>query len=191
MYTAISCHPQRQRDAQKAQDAAWDLQLLRLSRAAEEEEKRTDELRRQKRIQIDRYNMQLARAQQAEWAPCVLYIHTPDFQTVASRYILGVGDEVLYVEGHFLEMATHRVFVSLSAAVRSTWIRRSTPTGPPRTIFINSTPAPADHHSHHTGLSCCASMLIKYVDCYIHLKLIESRVINTCWHKVTHMLHFY
>nr|XP_046251663.1 RIB43A-like with coiled-coils protein 1 [Scatophagus argus] len=54
---------QRQRDAEKAQDAAWDLQALKLSREAEAEERRAAELRREKRLQTDHYNMQLAREQ--------------------------------------------------------------------------------------------------------------------------------
>ncbi|XP_041802572.1 RIB43A-like with coiled-coils protein 1 [Chelmon rostratus] len=70
---------QRQRDAEKAQNAAWGLQLLKLSRAAEEEERREAELRRERRIQTDRYNMQLAREQQAyqEELNKVLYTNKP------------------------------------------------------------------------------------------------------------------
>ncbi|XP_019945058.1 RIB43A-like with coiled-coils protein 1 [Paralichthys olivaceus] len=70
---------QRQRDAEKIQDAAWDLQLLRLSREADEEEARAAELRRQTRIQMDLYNMQLAREQQAhqEYLDKKLYTNKP------------------------------------------------------------------------------------------------------------------
>uniref|UniRef100_A0A3P8UIU2 RIB43A-like with coiled-coils protein 1 n=1 Tax=Cynoglossus semilaevis TaxID=244447 RepID=A0A3P8UIU2_CYNSE len=52
---------QRQRDAETIQDAAWDFQLMKLSTAAEDEETKTAELRRQRRIQMDQYNMQLAK----------------------------------------------------------------------------------------------------------------------------------
>ncbi|XP_041656271.1 RIB43A-like with coiled-coils protein 1 [Cheilinus undulatus] len=56
---------QRQHDNEKAQTAAWEKQLLKLSREAEEEERRAAQLRRVKRIQTDLDNMQLAREQQA------------------------------------------------------------------------------------------------------------------------------
>ncbi|XP_051280073.1 RIB43A-like with coiled-coils protein 1 [Dicentrarchus labrax] len=70
---------QRQRDAEKVQEAAWKLKLLKLSRETEEEERRTAELRRQKRIQTDHYNMQLAREQQAyqEYLNKKLYTNKP------------------------------------------------------------------------------------------------------------------
>nr|XP_020489928.1 LOW QUALITY PROTEIN: RIB43A-like with coiled-coils protein 1 [Labrus bergylta] len=55
---------QRQRDAEKAQNVAWQLHRLKLSRQAEEEERRVAQLRREKRIQMDLHNMQLAREQQ-------------------------------------------------------------------------------------------------------------------------------
>ncbi|KAM7404694.1 hypothetical protein PAMP_012018 [Pampus punctatissimus] len=44
---------QRQRDTDKSQEAAWDLQLLKASREAEQEERREAELRRERRIQMD------------------------------------------------------------------------------------------------------------------------------------------
>ncbi|XP_012721915.2 RIB43A-like with coiled-coils protein 1 [Fundulus heteroclitus] len=56
---------QRQLEAEKIRNAAWDLQLLKLSKKAEEMENRTAELRREQRIQTDQYNKQLAREQQA------------------------------------------------------------------------------------------------------------------------------
>ncbi|XP_040915808.1 RIB43A-like with coiled-coils protein 1 [Toxotes jaculatrix] len=70
---------QRQRASEKIQDAAWDLQLLKLSRESEEEEKRAAELRRQKRIQMDQHNLQLARDQQAyqEYLNKKLYTNKP------------------------------------------------------------------------------------------------------------------
>ncbi|KAM9350480.1 RIB43A-like with coiled-coils protein 1 [Symphorus nematophorus] len=70
---------QRQRAAEKARDTAWDLQLLKLSREAEEEERRVAELRREKKIQIGRCNMQLAREQQAyqEYLNKKLYTNKP------------------------------------------------------------------------------------------------------------------
>ncbi|XP_074500506.1 RIB43A-like with coiled-coils protein 1 [Sebastes fasciatus] len=70
---------QRQRDAEKIQDAAWDLQLLKMSRAAEEEQRKAEELRREKRIQTERYNMQLAEEQQAhqEYLNKKLYTNKP------------------------------------------------------------------------------------------------------------------
>ncbi|AWP09655.1 putative RIB43A-like with coiled-coils protein 1 [Scophthalmus maximus] len=70
---------QRQRDAEKIQEAAWDLQLLKLSRETEEEELRAAELRRQRRIQMDQDNMQLANEQQAhqEYLNKKLYTNKP------------------------------------------------------------------------------------------------------------------
>ncbi|XP_062248701.1 RIB43A-like with coiled-coils protein 1 [Platichthys flesus] len=70
---------QRQRDAEKIHDTALDLQLLKLSREAEEEEARAAELKRQTRIQMDQYNMQLAREQQAhqEYLDKKLYTNKP------------------------------------------------------------------------------------------------------------------
>ncbi|XP_008288851.1 RIB43A-like with coiled-coils protein 1 [Stegastes partitus] len=70
---------QRQRDAEKLQEAAWDLQLLKLSREAEEEERRAADLRREQRIQMDQYNMQLTREQQAhqEYLNKKLYTNKP------------------------------------------------------------------------------------------------------------------
>ncbi|XP_026224669.1 RIB43A-like with coiled-coils protein 1 [Anabas testudineus] len=70
---------QRQREGEKIQDAAWNLQLLKLSREAEEEEMRAAELRRERRIQMDQYNMQLAREQKAyqEYLNKKLYTNKP------------------------------------------------------------------------------------------------------------------
>ncbi|XP_010782713.1 RIB43A-like with coiled-coils protein 1 [Notothenia coriiceps] len=70
---------ERQRDAEKIQNAAWELQLLKLSRKAEEEDRRAEELRRERRIQTDHYNMQLAREQQEhqEFLNKKLYTNKP------------------------------------------------------------------------------------------------------------------
>ncbi|XP_042347085.1 RIB43A-like with coiled-coils protein 1 [Plectropomus leopardus] len=70
---------QRQLDAEKIRDAAWDLNLLKLSREAEEEEWKAEELRRETRIQTDCYNKQLAREQQAyqEYLNKKLYTNKP------------------------------------------------------------------------------------------------------------------
>ncbi|XP_042264260.1 RIB43A-like with coiled-coils protein 1 [Thunnus maccoyii] len=70
---------ERQREAEKSQEAAWDLQLLKASREAEEEERRAAKLRREKRIQMDQDNMQLAREQQAyqEYLDKKLYTNKP------------------------------------------------------------------------------------------------------------------
>ncbi|KAM6982281.1 RIB43A-like with coiled-coils protein 1 [Tautogolabrus adspersus] len=70
---------QRQRDAEKAQNVAWQLQLLKLSRQAEEEERREAQLRREKRSQTDLHNMQLAREQQEhqEFLNKKLYTNKP------------------------------------------------------------------------------------------------------------------
>lgn len=57
--------PQSRRQAERAQDAAWDLQRLRLSTLAEQEESRRAALDRQKRLEVDGCNKQLAREQQA------------------------------------------------------------------------------------------------------------------------------
>ncbi|KAL7398913.1 hypothetical protein ABVT39_016997 [Epinephelus coioides] len=69
----------KQRDAEKIRDTAWELQLLKLSREAEEEERRAEKLRREKRIQTDHFNMQLAREQQAhqEYLNKKLYTNKP------------------------------------------------------------------------------------------------------------------
>ncbi|XP_047229352.1 RIB43A-like with coiled-coils protein 1 [Girardinichthys multiradiatus] len=56
---------QRQLWDEKIRNATWDLQLLKLSKKAEEKEQRTAEMRREQRIQMDQYNKQLAREQQA------------------------------------------------------------------------------------------------------------------------------
>ncbi|XP_040009017.1 RIB43A-like with coiled-coils protein 1 [Xiphias gladius] len=70
---------QRQRDAEKIQDAIWDLRLLKLSREAEEEETRAAKLRRQRRIQMDQYNMQLAGEQKEfqEYLNKTVYTNKP------------------------------------------------------------------------------------------------------------------
>ncbi|KAM7411949.1 hypothetical protein PAMA_021767 [Pampus argenteus] len=70
---------QRQRDTDKSQEAAWALQLLKTSREAEQEERREAELRRERRIQMDQCNMQLARDQQAyqEYLNKKLYTNKP------------------------------------------------------------------------------------------------------------------
>ncbi|XP_030278761.1 RIB43A-like with coiled-coils protein 1 isoform X2 [Sparus aurata] len=76
---AEAAKKERQREAEKAQDAARELQLLRLTREAEEEERRAAEFRREKNIQTDRYNVQLAREQQAyqEYLNKKLYTNKP------------------------------------------------------------------------------------------------------------------
>ncbi|CAI5647470.1 unnamed protein product [Oreochromis niloticus] len=70
---------QKQQDAEKIRDAAWDLKLLKLSREAEKEDLRAAELSRERRIQMDRYNMQLAREQlaQQEYLNKRLYTNKP------------------------------------------------------------------------------------------------------------------
>ncbi|XP_004070485.1 RIB43A-like with coiled-coils protein 1 [Oryzias latipes] len=70
---------QRQCDAGKIQDAAWNLEQLTLSRKAEEEERRKAEKMRELRIQMDQYNMQLAREQSAhqEYLNKKLYTNKP------------------------------------------------------------------------------------------------------------------
>ncbi|XP_029011416.1 RIB43A-like with coiled-coils protein 1 [Betta splendens] len=70
---------QRQREAEKVHDAAWNLQLLKQSRKAEEEEMRAAQLRRERRMQLDHCNMHLAREQQAhqEYLNKELYTNKP------------------------------------------------------------------------------------------------------------------
>ncbi|XP_030590208.1 RIB43A-like with coiled-coils protein 1 [Archocentrus centrarchus] len=70
---------EKQKDAEKIQDAAWDLKLLKLTREAEKEDRRAAELRREQRIQMDHYNMQLAREQlaQQEYLNKTLYTNKP------------------------------------------------------------------------------------------------------------------
>uniref|UniRef100_A0A3P9QDG9 RIB43A-like with coiled-coils protein 1 n=1 Tax=Poecilia reticulata TaxID=8081 RepID=A0A3P9QDG9_POERE len=55
----------KQLEADKIRDAAWDLQLLKISKAGEEKDQKMAELRRQQRILMDQENKQLARLQQA------------------------------------------------------------------------------------------------------------------------------
>ncbi|XP_077452859.1 RIB43A-like with coiled-coils protein 1 [Stigmatopora argus] len=55
----------RRRDAEKNQEAAWNFQLLKASGEARQEERRTSNLRREKRIQADQFNTELAKEQQA------------------------------------------------------------------------------------------------------------------------------
>ncbi|XP_029973654.1 RIB43A-like with coiled-coils protein 1 [Salarias fasciatus] len=70
---------ERQRQAEKIQDAVRDFQLLKLCGEAEEEESRAAQLRRERRVQMDQYNMQLAREQQAqqEYLNNKLYTNKP------------------------------------------------------------------------------------------------------------------
>ncbi|XP_077572624.1 RIB43A-like with coiled-coils protein 1 [Stigmatopora nigra] len=55
----------RWRDAWKNQEAAWNFQVLKASGEARQEERRTSDLRREKRIQADQFNTELAKEQQA------------------------------------------------------------------------------------------------------------------------------
>lgn len=55
---------QKQREKDKSLDAAFGLQLLKVSHTAEEEEQRAAELRRQKRAEMDQYNKLLAQEHQ-------------------------------------------------------------------------------------------------------------------------------
>ncbi|KAM4609647.1 RIB43A-like with coiled-coils protein 1 [Polymixia lowei] len=70
---------QKQRETEKMLLAAWDLQCLQLTREAEEEERSAAELQRERRIQQDAYNKQLAREQQAyqEYLHKQLYTNKP------------------------------------------------------------------------------------------------------------------
>ncbi|XP_029995084.1 RIB43A-like with coiled-coils protein 1 [Sphaeramia orbicularis] len=70
---------QRQRDQEKFLEAALAMQRLKLTKEAEEEEKRAAELTRQKRIELDQYNMLLAKEQQAhqEYLNKKLYTNKP------------------------------------------------------------------------------------------------------------------
>ena len=63
--------------------------------------------------------------------------------------------------------------VSLSLPVRSTWTRSSTPTNPPGTTFINSTPAPADR------LTPSASIVVLTLDWIL---LIQYLLLHLKWH---------
>lgn len=45
---------------------AWDYHLTEQARQQEREENRDKELQRERRIQVDKYNKQLAREQQAQ-----------------------------------------------------------------------------------------------------------------------------
>ncbi|KAK2851369.1 hypothetical protein Q5P01_007645 [Channa striata] len=69
----------QQRDAEKNQEAAWNLHLLKLSKQVEEEEMRAAKLRRDKRLQMDQINMHLAKEQQAyqEYLNKKLYTNKP------------------------------------------------------------------------------------------------------------------
>ncbi|RVE70522.1 hypothetical protein OJAV_G00065250 [Oryzias javanicus] len=70
---------QRQSDAAKIEEAAWNLQQLTLSRKSEEQEIGQAEKMREQRIQLDRHNMQLTREQQAhqEYLNRKLYTNKP------------------------------------------------------------------------------------------------------------------
>lgn len=57
---------QRQLEAARILDAAQDFQYLKLSRETEKKERKAAELRREQRIQVDKFNMQLAKEQQAQ-----------------------------------------------------------------------------------------------------------------------------
>ncbi|KAJ3586116.1 hypothetical protein NHX12_012517 [Muraenolepis orangiensis] len=70
---------QKQREAERAREAAWDLQQMSLASRGEEEERRERELQRERKIQLDQYNVQLAKEQQAhqEYLDKKLYTNEP------------------------------------------------------------------------------------------------------------------
>ncbi|XP_056154960.1 RIB43A-like with coiled-coils protein 1 [Lampris incognitus] len=71
---------QRQRETEKIQDAEWNFRLMEMARRAEEKEKEATKLQRERRIQQDGYNKQLARQQQAhqEYLIKKLYTNKPN-----------------------------------------------------------------------------------------------------------------
>ncbi|CAL8323580.1 unnamed protein product [Merluccius merluccius] len=70
---------QKQHETERAREAAWDLQRMTLARKGEEEERKERELQRERKIQLDQYNMQLAKEQQAhqEYLDKKLYTNRP------------------------------------------------------------------------------------------------------------------
>lgn len=51
---------------ERQRDVAWDYHLTEQARQQERGENRDKELQRERRIQLDKYNQQLAREQQAQ-----------------------------------------------------------------------------------------------------------------------------
>ena len=57
---------QKQQETERAREAAWDLEQMSLARRGEEVERKERELQRDRKIELDQYNMRLAREQQAQ-----------------------------------------------------------------------------------------------------------------------------
>ncbi|CAL8251782.1 unnamed protein product [Arctogadus glacialis] len=70
---------QKQQETERAREAAWDLEQMSLARRGEEVERKERELQRDRKIQLDQYNMRLAREQQAhqEYLDKKLYTNKP------------------------------------------------------------------------------------------------------------------
>lgn len=60
------CFLQRQRLQEKHHNLAWGLQQLEQARLQVEEERGVMDMERERRAQLDQYNQQLAREQQAQ-----------------------------------------------------------------------------------------------------------------------------
>ena len=57
---------QKQQETERAREAAWDLEQMSLARKGEELERKEREMQRERKIQLNQYNMRLAREQQAQ-----------------------------------------------------------------------------------------------------------------------------
>ncbi|XP_056305756.1 RIB43A-like with coiled-coils protein 1 [Danio aesculapii] len=73
---------ERLRERERQRDLAWDYHLTEQSRQQERDERKDMELRRETRIQLDKYNQQLAREQQAhqQFLDKQLYTNRPSVQ---------------------------------------------------------------------------------------------------------------
>uniref|UniRef100_UPI003D9E8297 RIB43A-like with coiled-coils protein 1 n=1 Tax=Danio rerio TaxID=7955 RepID=UPI003D9E8297 len=73
---------ERLRETKKRRELAWDYHLTEQSRQQERDERKDMELQRERRIQLDKYNQQLAREQQAhqQFLDKQLYTNRPSVQ---------------------------------------------------------------------------------------------------------------
>nr|AAI29189.1 Zgc:158280 [Danio rerio] len=73
---------ERLREREKRRELAWDYHLTEQSRQQERDERKDMELQRERRIQLDKYNQQLAREQQAhqQFLDKQLYTNRPSVQ---------------------------------------------------------------------------------------------------------------
>ena len=68
-YPLSLLHPistQIQREAERQRERAWDQERMEQARALQEEERRGREMERRQRMELDKYNQQLAQEQQQQ-----------------------------------------------------------------------------------------------------------------------------